>query len=89
VRAKSAAAGVATSARGNTLRGNADDDASGIDAAQARFASIAGAIAKGYSFGPRTSCAFCNATLVDFDSKCCGFCERCHAAIQACNVAAY
>jgi hypothetical protein len=82
VAGRSAATEGATSARGKT-QGDDGDHASDIDATQVRFESIARAICQGYSFGPATSCRSCHATLIDFDSKCCGFCERCWAAIEA------
>jgi hypothetical protein len=44
---------------------------------------FARAISQGYSFAPRSSCAACQEKLIDFESKCCGFCERCMGAIEA------
>lgn len=53
---------------------------------------IAEAIAKGYSFGPASSCRACHEKLIDFDSKSAGFCEQCLAMIEthkeaACSIA--
>jgi hypothetical protein len=87
MRARSAAAEEATST-GGRINGNSGDDASDMDGTQERLESFARAIAQGFSFGPRTSCGSCHATLIDFDSKSAGFCERCWAAIETQKVAA-
>jgi hypothetical protein len=73
--------------RSGNIEGDGRDHASETDAAQERFKAIAGAIAQGYSLGPSSTCAVCRATLIDFDSKSAGFCERCAAAIEAHKVA--
>jgi hypothetical protein len=86
MRVQGAAAEVATSARGK-MSGNDSDNASDNDAAQVRLELFSLAIAKGFSFGPSNFCGCCHATLIDFDSKSAGFCERCWAAIEAPRVA--
>jgi hypothetical protein len=88
MRPQSAAAEVATPARGNT-NGNDCDDASGADATQVpqtcaleNLESIRHSIAAGYSFGPRNKCACCHEKNADSDSVGRGICEKCWTAIQ-------
>jgi hypothetical protein len=54
-----------------------------MSATSRNLETLARALANGYSIGPRSSCAACNAKLEDFDCKCRGLCETCSSAVDA------
>jgi hypothetical protein len=75
MRARSAAAEGATSARGKVQR----------DSASIAPAEIARSLELGFSFGPRKSCARCHQRISNADGIDRGICNGCWEVIEACS----